>query len=168
VRLDLRDRAHAHDRVAVDVLGDELAAVAEHDLAPRRVAEPEQEPALDLSADQVRVDGDAAVEGEHDPVEADTPAVIDRDLGHVGAVAEEWCASCHPIGTATPFENFKLESTNFQSGVPTITGSAAPVVVKTSTPFVNITSRTNGRFTEVDTATTQRPHRAAGSSIAIP
>ena len=32
-------------------------------------------------------------------------------------------------------------------------GSAAPVVVKKSTPFVNITSRTNGRFTDVGSAT---------------
>ena len=32
-------------------------------------------------------------------------------------------------------------------------GSTAPVVVKKSTPFLNITSRTNGRFTDVGSAT---------------
>src|SRR5205807_10018008 len=32
-------------------------------------------------------------------------------------------------------------------------GSAAPVVVKKSTPSLNITSRTNGRVTEVGSAT---------------
>ena len=32
-------------------------------------------------------------------------------------------------------------------------GSTAPVVVKKSTPSVNITSRTNGRFTDVGAAT---------------
>ena len=52
VDLDRRDRAHPHDRVAVEVLGDDLAAVAEHDLAPGRRAEPPQQPALDLRADR--------------------------------------------------------------------------------------------------------------------
>jgi hypothetical protein len=85
VDLDLRDRAHSHDRVAVEVLGDDLAAVAEHDLAPRGRAEPEQEPAFDLGANQIRVERDAAVEREHDPIDVDALAVIERDLGHVGA-----------------------------------------------------------------------------------
>ena len=204
VDLDPRDGAHARDRVAVEVLGDDLAAVAEHDLAPRRGAEPEQEPAFDLGADEVRVDGDAAVEDEHDPVDMDAPARIERDLGHVGAVAEEagagdparaalgWSAcpsrrarprararaasaDCRPAGpgagrrgrepaaiasssiadsransvcelptdrqtiVGTPDSKFVDSSRKFSNAYG---GSAAPVVVKKSTPLVNITSRT--------------------------
>src|SRR4051812_3326330 len=87
--LDPRDRPHTRDRVPVEVLGGDVAALAEHDLAPRRGAEPEEQPAFDLSADQVRVDGDAAVQREHDPLDTDALAVIERDLGDIGAVAEE-------------------------------------------------------------------------------
>ncbi len=57
-------------RIAVEVLNDDLAAVTQHHLTPRRRAEPEQELALDLSADQIRVDSDAAVEHVHDPIHA--------------------------------------------------------------------------------------------------
>src|SRR3954453_21757959 len=89
MHLDLRDGGHSHERVAVEVLGDDVAAFAEHDLAPRRGAEPEEQPAFDLSADQVRVDGDAAVQREHDPLDMDAPAVVEGYLGDVGAVAEE-------------------------------------------------------------------------------
>src|SRR5438552_983181 len=52
-------------------------------------SEPEQEAAFDLSTDQVRIDRYAAVEHEHDPLDVHTLAGIERDLGHVGAVAEK-------------------------------------------------------------------------------
>src|ERR1700745_4113404 len=66
--------------IAVEVPGDDLAALAERHLAPRRGTQPEQEPALDLRADQVRVDPDAAVEDVHDPFDVDAPARVERDL----------------------------------------------------------------------------------------
>jgi hypothetical protein len=89
VHLDRGDRAHAYDRVAVEVLGDDLAALAEDDLAPRGLAQPKQEPAFDLGTDQIGVDLDAKVERVDDPVDVDTSAVIEGDLGDLGAVAEE-------------------------------------------------------------------------------
>jgi hypothetical protein len=67
--VDLGHRLHPHDRVAVEVLGDDLAAVAEHDLAPGGGAQRPDEAAFDLRADQVRVDADAAVEREGDLLE---------------------------------------------------------------------------------------------------
>ena len=72
--VDLRHRLHPHDRVAVEVLGDDLAAVAEHDLAPGGGAERVDEAAFDLGADQVRVDDDAAVQREGDPLDVDPVA----------------------------------------------------------------------------------------------
>src|SRR6202042_1620809 len=54
--LDLRDRAHPHDRIGVEVLGDDVAAIAEDDLAPRRGADsPEQSP-FHLRTDEIWVD----------------------------------------------------------------------------------------------------------------
>jgi hypothetical protein len=61
--LDLRRRLHPHDRVGVEVLGDDLAAVAEDDLAPGGGAERVDEAAFDLSADQIGVDGTAEGSG---------------------------------------------------------------------------------------------------------
>jgi hypothetical protein len=43
-----------HDPVAVEVLGDDLAAVAKHDLAPGGAAQRVDEAAFDLGADHVR------------------------------------------------------------------------------------------------------------------
>ena len=71
------DRLHAHDRVAVEVLGDDVAAVAEDDLAPGGRAQREQQPAFNLGADEVGVDGDAAVEGEHDALDVDASSVVE-------------------------------------------------------------------------------------------
>lgn len=39
--------------------------------------------------DQVGVDVSPAVEREHDPVDVDAPAIVERDLRDLGAVAEE-------------------------------------------------------------------------------
>ena len=50
----------------------------------------------------------------------------------------------------TPDSKFVDSSLKFSNAYG---GSAAPVVVKKSTPLVNITSRTNGRFTDVGSAT---------------
>src|SRR6202041_576658 len=87
--VDLRHRLHPHDRVVVEVLGDDLASVAEHDLAPGGGAQRPDQAAFDLRADQVRVDSDAAVEREGDLLEADPVAAVDGDLGDLGAVALE-------------------------------------------------------------------------------
>ena len=51
---------HAHDGVAIEILGDDLATLAEDDLAPGGSAQPPQESALDLRANEVRIDDDAA------------------------------------------------------------------------------------------------------------
>src|SRR5579862_5141886 len=53
--VDLWHRLHPHDRVTVEVLGDDLAAVAEHGLTPGGGAQRPDEAAFDLRADQVRV-----------------------------------------------------------------------------------------------------------------
>jgi hypothetical protein len=98
--VDLRHRLHPHDRVAVEVLGDDLAAVAEYGLAPGGGAQRVDEPTFDLGADQVRVDGDAAVEREGDPLDMDPVAIIEGDLGDLGAVAVEEAAGGDAAGAA--------------------------------------------------------------------
>jgi hypothetical protein len=44
---------HPHDRVPIEVLSDDLAAVTEDDLAPRRGAQPPAQSTLYLGADEV-------------------------------------------------------------------------------------------------------------------
>jgi len=55
------------------------AAVAEHGLAPGGGAERPDEAAFDLRADQVRADGDAAVEREGDLLDADPVAFVEGE-----------------------------------------------------------------------------------------
>src|SRR6185436_7871473 len=89
VHLDPRDRTHPQTWIGVEVLGDEVAALAEADLAPRCRAQPPEQPALHLRADQVRVDDSPTVEREHDPADVDPAAVVERDLRDLRAMAEE-------------------------------------------------------------------------------
>src|SRR5690348_11536995 len=91
---------HLHDRVGVEVLGNDLAAVAEDDLAPGGGTECVDEAALDLGADQVGVDGDAAVEREGDLLEVDLVAAVEGDLGDLRAVAVEEAAAGDAAGAA--------------------------------------------------------------------
>src|SRR4029077_18523512 len=91
--LDLRRRLHPHDQVGIEALGDDLAAVAQDDLAPGGGAERVQEAAFDLGADQVGVDDDAAVQREADLLEVDPVAVVEGDLGDLRAVAVQEAAA---------------------------------------------------------------------------
>jgi transposase-like protein len=92
VHFDRRRRLHARHRVAVEVLGDDVAAVSENDLAPGGRAESVEDSALDLLADEVGVDHDSAVEGEHDAVDVDAAALVERDVRDLRAVAQEAAA----------------------------------------------------------------------------
>ena len=83
------DRAHPHDRIGVEVLGDDVAALAEDDLAPRCGAHAPGQPSFHLRADEVGVDVSPAVEREHDPDVVDGATLVERDLRHLGAVAEK-------------------------------------------------------------------------------
>ena len=109
--LDLRDRAHPHDRIGVEVLGNDVAAVAEDDLAPGCGAQAPEQPAFHLRADEVGVDVSPAVECEHDSIDMDAATLVERDLRDLGAVAEKagagdparssfgkWCPPISPLG----------------------------------------------------------------------
>src|SRR5882724_12524674 len=56
VDFDVRNGLDAHDGVAVEVLGDDVTAFTEDDLAPGRCAEPPEDAAFDLGPDQIGVD----------------------------------------------------------------------------------------------------------------
>src|SRR5258708_3359226 len=71
MNLDGRSRPHSHQRVAVEVLGHDLAGVAENDFAPQGGTEPEQNAPLDLSANKVRGELEPAVEREYDALDMD-------------------------------------------------------------------------------------------------
>src|SRR5690349_4076779 len=92
VHLDHGDRLHAHDGVAIEVLGEDVTTFAEHDLAPGGGTDPEQQAALDLRPDQIGIDGDAAVEDVDDAIDVDTIAVVERHFGHLRAVTQEAAA----------------------------------------------------------------------------
>ncbi len=86
--LYLRYRLHPHDGIAIEILGKDVAACAEDDLAPGGSAQPPQEPAFDLRANQVRIDDDAAVQREHDALDVKALAVVLRDFNDLRAAAE--------------------------------------------------------------------------------
>src|SRR5258708_5783227 len=88
MHFDPRYRLHAHDWIAVEILGKDVATCAEDDLAPGGSAQPPQEPALDLRANEVRIDDDAAVQREHHALDVNTLAVVLRYFNHLGAAAE--------------------------------------------------------------------------------
>jgi hypothetical protein len=59
-------------------LGDSVgAARAEDDLAPRGCAQPSQQAAFHLGADQIEIEHNAAVERKHDAVHVDASAIVD-------------------------------------------------------------------------------------------
>src|SRR5260370_40463521 len=88
MHFDPRYRLHPHDWISIEILGKDVATCAEDDLAPGGGAQPPQEPALDLRANEVRIDDDAAVQREHDALDVNTFAVVLRDLNDLGAAAE--------------------------------------------------------------------------------
>src|SRR5260370_6284782 len=88
MHFDPRYRLHAHDWIAVEILGKDVATCAEDDLAPGGSAQPPQEPALDLRANQVRIDDDAAVQRKHDALDVNAFAVVLRHFNDLGAAAE--------------------------------------------------------------------------------
>src|SRR5579871_4945289 len=85
---DVRHRLHAQNRVPIEVLGGNLAAFAEDDLTPGRGPEPPQQAALDLCADQIRIEDDTAVEGEHDALDVNALALVLGDLNDLRTVTE--------------------------------------------------------------------------------
>src|SRR5689334_218832 len=60
VHFDRRYRLHAHDGIAIEVLRDDVAAIAQDDLTPGSGSKPPQDPALHLRADEVGIEDDAA------------------------------------------------------------------------------------------------------------
>src|SRR6266568_5713586 len=88
MHFDPRYRLHAHDGKAIEILGKDVATCAEDDLAPGGSAQPPQEPAFDLCANQVRIDDDAAVQREDDALDVDAFAVVLRHFNDLGAAAE--------------------------------------------------------------------------------
>src|SRR6266568_4608271 len=88
MHFDPRYRLHAHDGKAIEILGKDVATCAENDLAPGGSAQPPQEPAFDLCANQVRIDDDAAVQCEDDALDVDAFAVVLRHFNDLGAAAE--------------------------------------------------------------------------------
>ena len=93
VYIDFRNGLDAHDRIAIEVLRDDLAAVAEDDLAPRGGAQAVDDPAFNLGADQIRIDRDPAIEDEDDALHVDALSFIARDFDDLRAMAEEVAAS---------------------------------------------------------------------------
>ena len=77
----------------MEILGKDVAACAEDDLAPGGSAQPPQEPALDLRANEVRIDDDATVQREHDTLDVNALSLVLRDLNDLCAAAEIICAS---------------------------------------------------------------------------
>src|SRR6266566_2578128 len=88
MHFDPRYRLHPHDWIAIEILGKDVATCAEDDLAPGGSAQPPQEPAFDLRANEVRIDDDAAVEREHDALDVNAFAVVLRNLDDLRAAAE--------------------------------------------------------------------------------
>src|SRR6266852_3255609 len=88
MHFDPRYRLHPHDGVAIEILGKDVATCAEDDLAPGGSAQPPQEPALDLRANEVRIDDDATVQREHDALDMNTFAVVLRHFNDLRAAAE--------------------------------------------------------------------------------
>src|SRR5260370_40702253 len=93
MHFDPRYRLHAHDWIAVEILGKDVATCAEDDLAPGGSAQPPQEPAFDLRANEVRIDDDAAVQCEHDALDMDAFADVLRYFNDLRAAAEVGGAS---------------------------------------------------------------------------
>src|ERR1700737_3781028 len=88
MHFDPRYRLHAHDWIAVEILGKNVATLAEDDLAPGGGAQPPQEPAFDLRTNEIRIDDDAAVEREHDALDVNAFAVVLRYLDDLRTAAE--------------------------------------------------------------------------------
>src|SRR5207245_2754091 len=88
MHFDHRGLVDAQHPVVVEVVLLD-AAVLEGDLAPQDARDPEDDPALDLCLDGVRVDDDAAIHGADHPRDADLPLLRDRHLRNLRDVAPE-------------------------------------------------------------------------------
>ena len=75
-------------QIPIKILGDNVASSTQDNLAPGCSAKPPEEAALNLRANEVRVDDDAAIQREHDALDVNTLPFVLRHLNHLRTVAQ--------------------------------------------------------------------------------
>src|SRR5476649_968480 len=87
------NRLDARDGIAIEVLRDDLATVAQCDLSPSSCTQTIDDPAFNLGANEIGIYRDAAVEDERDALQVDPLSFILRYFDHYRAVTQEATAS---------------------------------------------------------------------------